>query len=1001
MSLISQYFEDTIKYKASHGERTIVLIQVGSFFEVYATVEDDGSFAGSSIEEFARINDMSIARKIGSHGNKRVVMAGFGLGQLEKYTRKLLEHGYTVPVFTQDVQGKNTSRSLSMIYSPGMYFNDETDNLSNNTISIWLEISKANSVIKVPLLTVGLSNIDIMTGKLINFEYTIPYIKSPTVYDNLEKYISVYNPTEAIIITNNLEADYIDDVINYINLKSSKIHKVVLDKTSSNEDFLYIAENCERQKFQETLIDKIYGVGSFREKAEFYDYPIANQSLCFLLDFVQKHNPKLLNDINLPEFENHCDKLVLANHSLKQLNIISDNNFSGKHASVSSMLNNCITSIGKRKFNYELLHPISQVDVLNKTYDLTEHLLDTGFYTEIRSELNTVRDIERIERKLIMNKLEPKDFYMLYRNLSNIKKLFKNISTNSKNLKLYEFISASNSINVDTVCDELTWYIEHVFNVDKISNIVMDKLGNYNIEDLDFINVEYNQPLKEQIKAAADSKVVFEAVKDYFSNLIKKYEKNKDQEYIKIHETSKSDSFLLGTKRRVVILQDCLKNEPAIVNVTYLSNFTKKEETYLLDISKLEYIEHGSTKSNMIVTSSDIKKIARSIQTDKEHVLFSIIRAYTMIQDDFILFNDKSKLSVISQFIGLIDTAHNRAYNANKYNYTKPIIKNTQDGKSYFNAKQVRHCLIEQINQNELYVANDIELGSKHDCSLIYGTNAVGKSSLIKSIGINIILAQSGNYVPSTNFEYFPYTALFTRILNTDNIFKGLSTFALEMGELRNILKYADKNSIVLGDELCSGTESVSGLSIFTASLERLHDKGVSSIFASHMHELLEYDEIKKLNKLKINHMSVIYDRKHNKLIYDRKLKDGCGEMMYGIQVAESLDLDDDFIERCYAIRNKYNDTDDSTMDSKGSSYNSKKIKSKICELCEKNPSCDVHHLQFQENADGNGFINGQFHKNQQANLVSICKICHDRIHKENKQLKKVKTSNGYELIEV
>jgi len=1001
MSLINQYFEDTIKYKASHGEKTIVLIQVGSFFEVYATVEDDGSFAGSSIEEFARINDMSIARKIGSHGDKKVVMAGFGLGQLEKYVKRLLENGYTVPVFTQDIQGKNTSRSLSMIYSPGMYFNDETDNLSNNTISIWLNISRANSVIKVPLLTVGLSNIDIMTGKLINFEYTIPYIKSPTVYDNLEKYISVYNPTEAIIITNNLEADYIDDVINYISLKSSKIHKVVLDKTDSNEDFLYIAENCERQKFQETLIDKIYGVGSYREKAEFYDYPIANQSLCFLLDFVQKHNPKLLNDINLPEFENHCDKLVLANHSLKQLNIISDNNFSGKHASVSSMLNNCITSIGKRKFNYELLHPISQVDVLNKTYYLTEHLLDTGFYTEIRSELNTVRDIERIERKLIMNKLEPKDFYMLYRNLSNIKKLFKNISTNSKNLKLYEFISASNSIKVDTVCDELTRYIEHVFNVDKISNIVMDKLGNYNIEDLDFINVEYNQPLKEQIKAAADSKVVFDAVKDYFSNLIKKYEKNKDQEYIKIHETSKSDSFLLGTKRRVVILQDCLKNEPDIVNVTYISNFTKKEETYLLDISKLEYIEHGSTKSNMIVTSSEIKKIARSIQTDKEHVLFSIIRAYTMIQDDFILFNDKSKLSVISQFIGLIDTAHNRAYNANKYNYTKPIIKNTQDGKSYFNAKQVRHCLIEQINQNELYVANDIELGSKHDCSLIYGTNAVGKSSLIKSIGINIILAQSGNYVPSTNFEYFPYTALFTRILNTDNIFKGLSTFALEMGELRNILKYADKNSIVLGDELCSGTESVSGLSIFTASLERLHDKGVSSIFASHMHELLEYDEIKKLNKLKINHMSVIYDRKHNKLIYDRKLKDGCGEMMYGIQVAESLDLDDDFIERCYAIRNKYNDTDDSTMDSKGSSYNFKKIKSKICELCEKNPSCDVHHLQFQENADENGFINGLFHKNQQANLVSICKICHDRIHKENKQLKKVKTSNGYELIEV
>ena len=136
------------------------------------------------------------------------------------------------------------------------------------------------------------------------------------------------------------------------------------------------------------------------------------------------------------------------------------------------------------------------------------------------------------------------------------------------------------------------------------------------------------------------------------------------------------------------------------------------------------------------------------------------------------------------------------------------------------------------------------------------------------------------------------------------------------MSELRNILKYSDKNSIVLGDELCSGTESVSGLSIFTASLERLHNNEVSSIFATHYHELLKYDEIKNLNKLKINHMSVIYNKQTNKLIYDRKLKDGSGEMMYGIQVAQSLDLDDEFIERCYNIRNKYNENDDSVMDS-------------------------------------------------------------------------------------
>ena len=1000
MSLISKYFEDTKKYKQSHGEKTIILIQVGSFFECYAIVESDGSYVGSSIEEFSRICDMSIARKNTCVGDKKVVMAGFGLGQLEKYVKRLLEHGYTIPVITQNVQAKNAERDLACIYSPGMHFNEDSDNLSNNTICIWLNVSKANSVIKQPLLTIGLSIIDILTGKLINFEYTIPYNNNPIVYDNLEKYISVHNPSEAIIITNNDEIEYIDNVINYINLKSSKIHKIVLEKQDKN-DLVKIAFNCEKQKYQECLIDKLYGIGSFREKCEFYEYPIANQSLCFLLDFVEKHNPNLIKDISLPDFQNHSEKLILANHSLQQLNIISDNNFSGKLSSVGCMLNNCVTSIGKRKFNYELLHPISNIKDLNKYYKITEHLLETEFYNVIREELNNIRDIERIERKLIMNKLEPRDFYMLYYNLSKIKILFQKISQASDNLKLYEYISSFINSKIDIICDEVRNFVDYKFNVERINNIVMDKLGNYNIEDLDFINKNYDKDLNKYLRESMDSKEVFEAIRVYLSNILKKYEKNKEGEYIKIHETSKSDSFLLGTKRRVIILQECLKKQENQVNITYLSKFSRKEEIYTLDLSKLEYIEHGSNKTNMIITSPEIKKMAQGIQNDKEHLISKINQVYNNILREFIIFNDKSKLSIISQFIGLLDTAHNRAYNAYKFNYTQPIIDDLNDGKSYFNAEKMRHPLIEQLNQNELYVSNNIELGSNYNCSLIYGTNAVGKSSLIKSIGINIILAQSGNYVPCISFKYYPYNSLFTRILNTDNIFKGLSTFALEMSELRNILKYSDKNSIVLGDELCSGTESVSGLSIFTASLERLHNNEVSSIFATHYHELLKYDEIKNLKKLKINHMSVIFDKKTNKLIYDRKLKDGSGEMMYGIQVAQSLDLDNEFIERCYSIRNKYNENNDSVMDSKETNYNSKKIKSKICEMCRENPSCDTHHLQFQENADKKGIINNEFHKNKKANLMSLCFECHQKIHKENKQMKKVKTNKGYELLDL
>ena len=84
----------------------------------------------------------------------------------------------------------------------------------------------------------------------------------------------------------------------------------------------------------------------------------------------------------------------------------------------------------------------------------------------------------------------------------------------------------------------------------------------------------------------------------------------------------------------------------------------------------------------------------------------------------------------------------------------------------------------------------------------MYGVNAVGKSSYMKSVGLSIILAQSGCYVPAKSFKYSPFKHLFTRISNNDNIFKGQSTFAVEMSELRAILKRCNNNSLVLGDEL-------------------------------------------------------------------------------------------------------------------------------------------------------------------------------------------------------
>ena len=111
-------------------------------------------------------------------------------------------------------------------------------------------------------------------------------------------------------------------------------------------------------------------------------------------------------------------------------------------------------------------------------------------------------------------------------------------------------------------------------------------------------------------------------------------------------------------------------------------------------------------------------------------------------------------------------------------------------------------------------------------------------------------MAQAGLFVPCEKFEYYPYKNIFSRILGNDNLFKGLSTFAVEMSELRHILRYTDENSLILGDELCSGTEIESAISIFVTGIQLFHSKQSSFIFATHLHQIVDYDEITSLKNL-------------------------------------------------------------------------------------------------------------------------------------------------------
>ena len=151
---------------------------------------------------------------------------------------------------------------------------------------------------------------------------------------------------------------------------------------------------------------------------------------------------------------------------------------------------------------------------------------------------------------------------------------------------------------------------------------------------------------------------------------------------------------------------------------------------------------------------------------------------------------------------------------------------------------------------------------------------------------------------------------------------------------------------------------------------------------------------------MSIYHMHVVFDREQDCLIYDRKLKEGPGTRMYGLEVCKSLHLDQDFLDEAYNIRNKYFPENQGELSKKKTTYNAKKIRG-ICENCKTEISTEVHHMLPQQYADPNGYINGNVQMNHPANLMSLCEKCHNEMHKNgNKILKRKKTTKGYKVVE-
>tara|TARA_B110000285_G_scaffold218158_1_gene267311 strand:+ start:2524 stop:5523 length:3000 start_codon:yes stop_codon:yes gene_type:complete len=993
MTLYDDYFSYVDKWRREYGDKTIVMMQVGSFFEVYGLQDSDGIITKNDMNQLEKMTGLNIATKAGLHDDKKILMSGFGLGQFGKYTKYINEYEYSIVIYKQGLSSTNEiTREFSEIISPGTIFDEDGECISNVTMSLWIEHVNATRGIKESIV-MGVSSLDIFTGVTTMYEITELYNHAPNTYDELEKIVSIYSPKEAIIISN-METDITNEIISFIGLDNCKNY--VVNYTEDTHLLTKYIRNADKQTYQKEAMRKYYP--ELSDECVITDviqrYGISLQSFVVLLDYMYEHNCDFTSKLRFPEFKHETTKLILANHSLKQLNILDDNRHRGKLKSVSSFLNNCKTTMGTRKFLHDLHHPINNIEILNEGYKMTDNVLSSGEWEYYRTSLTDIIDLEKFRRALLMKRTSPKKFAKLFANMETILELANNTRAANEEVHAYATRNGDPISNGTRLLEKIA-EIFVIENAVLVSEVTTEYLSGIPTERLHFIKPGVSESIDSALEDYEDRLEIRKAIQKYLSSVVAMSEnRTQNTEYVKNNNTGKTDPYFFATKKRALNFKHNINGFSQKSIPLKYNNSLGVEKEYVLHLDDIVTTNKNSSKTESIITSPQIKEIMGNIAVALDKIIIAITSFYRELLYEMITYCDS--IDVVISYVESIDVLQNKAYIASKYNYCRPKIQEDAD-KSFCDFTAIRHPLIEHIQLNELYVTNDLSIGkeeSNFDGMLLYGTNAVGKTSLIRSVGISVVMAQAGLYVPCASFTYFPYDYIFTRILGNDNLFKGLSTFAVEMCELRTILKMATKNSIILGDELCSGTDSNSALSIFTAGLESLSAKKSTFIFATHFHEITGYDEITNLSKIKMMHMSVVYNSANDCLEYNRKLQAGPGTSMYGLEVCKSLGLPVEFTERAHNIRLKYNPGASGALSQKKSNYNAKKVRG-LCEMCNVKQGVDIHHLQYKSRADNEtGYIDG-FNKNHPANLANVCKDCHNNIHRENSEYIKTKTTKG------
>lgn len=340
-----EYYEE---YKEKYGEKSLVLMQVGSFYEMYAVNFIDNNknkiVRGPDLKELENLLDVCIAHK-GSNKNicdyNNPLMLGFPMVADEIYIEKLINNGYTVIIINQEKSTTSNiiKRYVSNIYSPGTYIQQDK-NITNYIVCIYIEELKKKDNYRF-----GLSGIDITTGKVYIYETYSKLNDNEYCFDECLRFLNGINPKEIIIYKDNLKLENKELVKRF--LLQDKIYQI---KESIND--------YKKIIYQKKVLEEIYKKN--KNMIDIFDNlnlsdenkTCCRISLIHLIKYIKEHNTNLIFNLNNPEIyfkENH---LILGNDALNQLSIISKNDRYYEDVyninSLLSIINVASTNMGKK-----------------------------------------------------------------------------------------------------------------------------------------------------------------------------------------------------------------------------------------------------------------------------------------------------------------------------------------------------------------------------------------------------------------------------------------------------------------------------------------------------------------------------------------------------------------------------------------------------------------------------------------------------------------------------